>query len=280
MTRARIGLPAIKQFNYSQLQVIHQQGGIDMSLITEKPDGCAFVIGYDDRGFFTQSSLSSDQRMRSPSDYMARADNRYHETEKLNMAAVFMFSHVHMCLHNNNHLQQYLYARHLFRDVLIRCELLYRPCSKVADEHISPLHVGYHKDNFGTVAMIVIHSQLLDKTMHDLDLILLSSNAQVKFHTDICRNAHGSWVQLTYPVLLSKLSDDVDKHIETTLTFCSRWGNNQPEGFVVHPTTSCPMQPRFKVTSPSFRQYMQSRFNPKGVQDEAQGQDDQAVNSI
>ena len=55
----------MKDKEYEKLVV---DGWLHIHNVTEKTDGMCFVMGYDEEGFYTQSSGSGNERMRTAID--------------------------------------------------------------------------------------------------------------------------------------------------------------------------------------------------------------------
>ena len=76
----RQGLPHITTMTHGQTSNLLKGGKIHLSDVTEKTDGMTHVMGYDEKGFYTQSSGSGSEKMRKPEDFHERAKRLTKET--------------------------------------------------------------------------------------------------------------------------------------------------------------------------------------------------------
>lgn len=162
----RTGLPHIHAMNHEQFSNLTRGGQIHIENPTEKTDGATHMMGWDEKGFYTQSSGSGSERMRNPEDFHERAQRRAQETGRpYDPTAANMFSHAHHILKSNKRLQGYLRNLHANtgEEVKIRGELFYRPYGKPSEDHPGEIRfvgTSYDPSHMGSVGKYVIHSSL------------------------------------------------------------------------------------------------------------------------
>ena len=175
----RQGLPHISTMDHKQFGSLIKNKKVHLSNMTEKTDGNSFVMGHDENGFYTQSTASGKEKMRSPEDYLERATRRTQEAiaagrNPPSMDAARAFAHVHHILSNNQRLTQHLAEKHAAgsgEDVKVRGELLYRPGSKPGDRPGERKFVAtsYSTNHMGKTGKIILHSRLPENQGHDLE---------------------------------------------------------------------------------------------------------------
>ena len=288
--KARSGLPHITTMDHKQFKDLVDGDKVHLHSMTEKTDGQAHVFGHDEHGFYTQSSGSGSDKMRSPEDFKARAkamaekkgvEPNYHSAEA--------FGHIHKILASNKPLQDHLKAEHTKTgaDVKVRGESFYKPWGRDGDHPGETKFVGtsYATHHMGTVGKYVIHTKLPENANHDVEHFKKNlSSKEINFdddkihhvpaHVDV-KDEHKKFKSLNHDLLsarttktnkeaktaeLERFGDikkrvaaKVDAHIKT-LKLSPKWGSGS-EGIVVHPSANKPTMPRFKVTSDSFRKY-------------------------
>jgi hypothetical protein len=65
----RQGLPSIENMKHEDFHNLISGGKVPVHSVTEKTDGSTFKFGHDEHGFYSQSSGSGSERMRTPEDY-------------------------------------------------------------------------------------------------------------------------------------------------------------------------------------------------------------------
>lgn len=290
----RVGLPHIHSMDHKQFSGLMHKEHIDLSHITEKSDGMTHKMGYDEHGFFTQSSGSGSEKMRHPKDFEERATRRARETGKpLDLTAAHAFGHIHQTLQNNQKLQSYLKkkANKEGGETHIRGEVFYKPLAKDSPHHGEKKFVGtsYRTDHMGSVGKYVIHTKLPENQKHDVEHLKTLSTHEMNFDDDKLHSSsghktsvdvsseHKAFKKLDHGLLAARttpknkaekehelgrmheiqkrVSKKVDAHMKK-MGLRPKWGS-ESEGIVVHPTDE--HTPRFKVTSDSFRAYRDKR---------------------
>lgn len=285
----RQGLPHITSMDHAQFANLVSGGKVHLHDITEKTDGMTHVMGYDDKGFYTQSSGSGSEKMRQPSDYHTRAKRRAEETGKpYSSVAPDAFAHVHSLLASNSGLVEHLKNQYnkTKQDTKIRGEVFYKPLGQPAEKNeIKFVGTSYDPSHMGSVGKYVIHTKLPEN--HHVDAKHFANNLStselnfdsdtVKYHprsVDVSTEAK-KFGNLNRELIASRttpknktakmaeldkmaaLQKSVSKKIDTAVEemgVSPKWGSGT-EGIVVHPSASNPAAPRFKVTSAKFREY-------------------------
>jgi hypothetical protein len=292
----RQGLPHISTMDHKQFHGLVSNGKLEFGdhNVTEKTDGMTHKFGYDDEGFYTQSSGSGGEKMRRPEHYHERATRRASETGKpLDLTAANAFSHIHKHLQDNEALQKHLHDQYhkTKKEVAVRGEVFYKPLSRPSEEHpgeVKFVGTSYHPGHMGSVGKYVIHSKLPENADHDVHHFAKHlSSSHINFdhdkvenvpttHLDVSDHAH-AFRGLNHELLNSRttpknkaakqkemgrfdkirrrLSNAVDKHVNS-LKIRNRWGSGS-EGLVVHPSQGA-QSTRFKVTSNAFRNFKAS----------------------
>lgn len=293
----RQGLPHITTMDHKQFGDLIRGGHIDMSSATEKTDGSTIKIGHDEHGFYTQSSGSGSDRMRSHGDYVARATKRSQETGKpLDLTAANAFGHAHNLMQSNPKLQSYLKGKAKEHgETAIKGELFYKPLSRPSDEHpgeVKFVGTSYATHHMGHVGKIVVHSKLPENAHHDLKQLKQAGDEHINFDDDVIKMPSSKinvkphldqYKKLDHSLLNARttpsnkaqklaeigklqsiqndVSNKVDAHV-SKIGLKPKWGKGTPEGLVVHPPGES-TQPRFKVTSAAFRQFKASKIDFK-----------------
>ena len=289
----RQGLPHITTMDHEQFTNLIHGGHVGLPEVTEKTDGMTHVFGHDEHGFYTQSSGSGNERMRKPEDFIERAKRRAEETGKpLDLTAANAFAHVHRLLQSNEALQDHLKrkAQESGGETKVRGEVFYKPLSRPSEEHpgqIKFVGTSYDPSHMGSVGKYVIHTKLPENQDHDADHFARHfSTPEMNFdsdkvehepsHVDVS-DEHKEFHKLDHDLLKSRttpsnkaakmaemekfdiikksVSDKVDAHVKKK-GYTPKWGSGS-EGLVVHPAKGSPA-PRFKITSPGFREYKAS----------------------
>jgi uncharacterized protein (DUF2249 family) len=276
--------------DHGQTAGLLKTGKVHFDDLTEKTDGSNWKGGYDESGFYSQSSGSGNEKMRQPEDYEIRARRRAEETGKpLSLHASGVFGQVHDILQNNEPLQKHLKKQHekTGEESAISGELFHRPTAKPSevDGEVQPVGTSYDPKKWGKVGQIVIHSKLAANKDHDPEHFAKHlSDEHINFtgdklehtpsHIDVS-NEKSDFDKLDHELIGSrttktnkeakeaelakmkdiqkKVSDKVDSHIKAK-GLKPLYGSGS-EGIVVHPVND---QPRFKVTSDAFRSYRAS----------------------
>jgi len=294
----RQGLPHITKMTRDQFDNLTKDGKVHLNKITEKTDGMTHMMGYDEHGFYTQSSGSGNEKMRSPQDFVDRATRRSQETGKpLDLTAANSFGHIHKILHANQGLQDHLRSQFekTGQEVKVRGEAFYKPLSTPSETtpgEIKFVGTSYDPSHMGSVGKYVIHSQLPEN--HHVDLEHFKSHLstpEMNFDDDIIKHKpahldvsdevkdyHGLNHELLaartspknkeakeaenakFDAIKQRVSDKVDAHFKSA-GLTPKWGSGS-EGFVVHPSSENPEAPRFKKTSDDFRAY---KANPENA---------------
>jgi hypothetical protein len=289
----RQGLPHITTMDHKQFAALTKGGKVDISNATEKTDGSTFLMGHDEKGFFTQYSGSSDERMRNPEDYAERAMRRSKETGKpYDPTASNAFSAAHAALQKNKPLMQHLEAtaKNSGGETKVRGELFSKALARPSETpgEIKFVGTSYHPEHMGSVGKFVIHTQLPENRNHDVEKFKKElSSSEMNFDDDKIQNFKPVSIDVSKHLegmkdinsavwddkktaknkpardaeeaklapIRQKVSDEVDKHIKK-MGVMPKWGSGS-EGMVVHPKEGTDA-PRFKVTSDAFRDYKAS----------------------
>lgn len=289
----RQGLPHITTMDHEQFSNLTKGGKVNIHDATEKTDGSTFLMGHDEKGFYTQYSGSGDERMRNPEDYAERAKRRSKETGKpLDMTAANAFSTAHAALQKNKPLMQHLEAtaKNSGGETKVRGELFSKALARPSEipGEIKFVGTSYHPEHMGSVGKFVIHSKLPENKNHDIDKFKNElSSSEMNFDDDKIHGFKSGSVDVSkhlegmkgvnkellsarktptnkvakeaeeskFTEVKQKVSDEVDKHVKS-LKIMPKWGSGS-EGMVVHPKEGTDA-PRFKVTSDAFRDYKAS----------------------
>lgn len=296
----RQGLPHISTMDHKQLGSLLKTGKIHFDNVTEKTDGMTHQMGYDEHGFYTQSSGSGAEKMRYPGAFHERAQRRAKETGKsYHPAAPNAFAHLHDVLSKNEGLQNHLkdqFKKH--GETKIRGEAFYKPISVPSEKkkgEIKFVGTSYDPSHMGSVGKYVIHSKLPEN--HHVDTEHFKKHLSTpelnfdddKIHTKIKpldvsyeKKLHS---RIDHKLLDTRttnsnrtaknaqnanvndlkdvLSNRIDRHVRLH-KISPKWGSGT-EGLVVHPTLHNQEAPRFKVTSDAFRSYKKEH---KGLREE------------
>jgi hypothetical protein len=287
----RQGLPHITTMDHNQFGALTGDGKVHLHDITEKTDGMTHMMGWDEHGFYTQSSGSGSEKMRSSQDFHNRAIRRANETNKpVDLTSAMAFGHVHDTLAKNEGLQHYLQHHHnrTGQEVKLRGEMFYRPFGRQSEERANEIKfvgTSYDPSHMGSVGKYVVHTKLPENRDHNVeDLKKFASNDEINFDDDKIPHKHmhvdvsderEQFHRLDHELLGSRttnknkeakmaeiekfnkikksVSDKVDTHVKR-MNLTPKWGSGS-EGIVVHPSNRNPNAPRFKVTSDTFRAY-------------------------
>jgi hypothetical protein len=290
----RQGLPHITTMDHDQFHRLTLNNKVHVNDVTEKTDGQSFKFGHDEQGFYTQSTGSGDEKMRSHEDYEKRARRRAEETGKpLDLTAAKAFAHVHKTLQANKKLTDHLAEEHKKRgeEVAVRGESFYKPWGKPSESKVGEIKfvgTSYDPSHMGKVGKIVIHSKLPENQGHDVEHFKKHlSDENINFDDDKIDHPKGHvdvteerqrFDSLNHELLNSrttktnkeakqyeldkfaKIKEDVSKKVDSHikgLQIRPKWGSGT-EGAVIHPSDKNPHAPRFKVTSSTFRAYRAS----------------------
>ena len=289
----RQGLPHITTMDHKQFGALTKGGKVDISNATEKTDGSTFLMGHDEKGFYTQMSGSGSERMRNPEDYAERAQRRSKETGKpYEPTGSNAFASAHAELMKNKGLMQYLEgaAKNSGGETQLRGELFSKALAKPSEVpgEIKFVGTSYHPEHMGSVGKFVVHTQLPENKNHDVEKLKSElSTSGLNFDDDKMQNFKPSSVDVskhlegmkdvdqellnarTTPknkaakeaekakldAVKQKVADEVDKHVKK-MGIMPKWGSGS-EGMVIHPAEGSEA-PRFKVTSDAFRAYKAS----------------------
>jgi len=289
----RQGLPHVHSMDVDQFHKLTIDGKVHIHHVTEKTDGQTLKFGHDEQGFYTQSSGSGDEKMRSHEDYEKRARRRAAETGKpLDLTSSKAFGHIHKTLQANKKLTDHLASEHkrTGKEVAVRGESFYKPWGRPSESKIGEVKfvgTSYDPSHMGKVGKIVIHSKLPENQDHDVEHFKKNlSDEHINFDDDKIEHKKGhvdvskeraDFDKLNHELLRSrttpsnkeakqheidkfnfikqKTSKKVDAHVKS-LGIRPKWGSGS-EGAVIHPKEGHPM-PRFKVTSDAFKKYKAS----------------------
>jgi hypothetical protein len=289
----RQGLPHITTMDHEQFKNLTKDGKVKISSATEKTDGSTFLIGHDDKGFYTQYSGSGSERMRTPEDYAERAKRRAQETGKpLDMTASNAFGTAHAALQKNKPLLQHLQAtaERSGGETKVRGELFSKALSRPSETpgEIKFVGTSYHPEHMGSVGKFVIHTRLPENQHHEVEKFKKElSSPELNFDDDNIKNFKAGEVDVSkhiegmkdvnaellkarttpknkqakaeentkFDAVKKAVSDAVDKHVKS-MGVMPKWGSGS-EGLVVHPEEGS-SAPRFKITSDAFRDYKAS----------------------
>lgn len=287
----RQGLPHITKMTRDQFSDLTTGNKVHVDKVTEKTDGMTHMMGYDADGFYTQSSGSGNEKMRSAQDFIDRATRRSQETGKpLDLTAANAFGHIHKILQANQGLQDHLKTQYekTGEETKIRGEAFYKPLSTPSETtpgEIKFVGTSYDPSHMGSVGKYVIHSQLPENHHVNLeDFKSRLSTPEMNFDDDIIKHKpahidvadevkdyHGLNHELLaartspknkeakeaentkFDAIKQRVSDKVDAHVKSA-GLTPKWGSGS-EGIVVHPSSENSGAPRFKVTSDTFKAY-------------------------
>lgn len=288
----RQGLPHITTMNHDQFSNLVGGGKVHINKVTEKTDGIPHEFGYDEKGFYTRSKGTGEEKVRSPEQYhdlakkKAEGGRSVYNPDKANT-----FGHIHSTLANNSALQKHLRTHQEKKggDVRIKGEMFYKPLSQPSDTQKGErkfVATSYRTDHMGSIGKFVIHSELPENKDHDVEHFKNNlSSKELNFDHDKVDHRKGS-VDVSreagklksvnrdllsarttksnkaaktaeiakFDKIKNAVSNKIDKHVSGS-NIKPKWGS-ETEGFVVHPTKENPNAPRFKVTSESQRQKM------------------------
>jgi hypothetical protein len=276
--------------NHEQFKGLIHDKKVHIHDATEKTDGIPHVMGHDEHGFYTQSSISGSEKMRKPEDYHERSKRRAKETgREYNPGPANSFGHIHKIMASNKALTSHLEKQHkkTGQDVKIRGEVYYKPTSVPSTVHKHErqfVATSYDPSHMGEHGKYVIHTKLPENHHLDVEKLKKHSTKEMNFdddktdfkkgHVEVSKE-HEDFHKLDHELINSRttpknkaakmaelekmghiqkrVSDKVDAHVKS-LGLKPKWGSGT-EGLVVHPHNIHPHAPRFKVTSDTFRQY-------------------------
>ena len=293
LIEARKSLPHITTMHHDDFHHLVNDGHISLGRVTEKTDGNAMELGHDEHGFYTRYSGSGKEKMRSKADYIARAHRRSRETGKPpNLGAAHAFGDVHERLAKNSNFTSYMRnkAAEQGGSTVLRGELFHKPSGTPSAEH--PDHTvfvgtGYHNKHLGKTGAFVVHTGLEDNQGHDVHHITKNlGDEHMSFHHDVLEiphtrvdvskerdkmagvnrellstrktksNAAAKEAEIKkLDVIRNAVAKKVDRHVQKLGIYKSKWGEDEPEGHVVHPPVDRPGQPRFKIIGPKFKRF-------------------------
>lgn len=290
----RKSIPRIDKLDHNQFDSLTRDNHVDVSNLREKPDGTgAIQIGHDQHGFYSQSSGSGDERMRSRKDYIRRATRRAQETGKpLDLSAAHVFGDAHERLAKNPKLMQYLKhkAHGNGGETKLKGELFYRPKGVPSDEHpdhVKFVNTSYHTSHLGKTGALVIHTGMPDNKHHDIEHLKAIGDEHIKIHDDKRPDIPHAKIDVTrersrfekldrellssrttkknkvakeietgkLDALRKAVHRKVEAHLNRNGATKSKWGSDQPEGMVIHPPESKPDAPRVKIQSKKFEKF-------------------------
>jgi hypothetical protein len=289
----RQGLPHITTMDHKQFGSLIKGGKVHIHDVTEKTDGQSMKFGHDEQGFYTQSTGSGNEKMRTASDYISRAIRRAQETGKEpNLTSAHAFAHIHKTLENNHALRAHLenHYNKTGKEVEVRGESFYKPWGRPSETKGEVKFVGtsYDPSHMGKVGKFVLHTKLPENQGHNVEHFKKNlSDENINFDDDKIEHKkghvsvsdeHKQFSSLNHDLLSSRttktnkeakeaeqkklqeiqqrVSAKVDAHVKG-LRVSPKWGSGS-EGAVIHPSKQNPEAPRFKVTSDSFREYKAS----------------------
>lgn len=285
----RQGLPAISTMKPGDFHNLIHKGKVPVHSVTEKTDGSTFKFGHDEHGFYSQSSGSGSERMRTPEDYRARVDRRAKETgQEPDYTGADAFAKAHASLQKNQRLLDHLRAHHAQHGTAeVRGELFSHHLSRPSDTQkgeVKLVGTSYDPKRWGKTGQVVIHSKLPENEKHDTEHFKKNlSSDEINFeddkvdhkpsHVDVSEEL-ADHQKLNHDLINSRttktnkaakeaeleklkaiqkrVSDKVDNHVRS-LGIKPKFGSGT-EGLVVHPKPGS-TTPRFKVTSDAFRQH-------------------------
>lgn len=277
--------------NHEQLSNLTKGGRVHLHTVTEKTDGSTFMIGHDKDGFYTQSSGSGSERMRTPQHYLDRVKRRAEETGKEpDYTGAKAFADAHEALQSNTKLTEHL-RKHAERhggETQLRGELFSRKLARPSENRegeVKLVGTSYDPSSWGKRGKIVIHTKLPENQSHDPEHFKKNlSDEHINFdddkidhkpsHVDVSKEVEGldkvnhellktrttsknkeakQAEEAKLDVIRKRVSDKVDEHVKS-MNIRPKFGSGT-EGAVVHPSPENPSAPRFKVTSDTFRAY-------------------------
>jgi len=209
--------------------------------VTEKTDGMAFEVGYDELGFFSRTSHSV--KMRQPGDYVNDAYNRFGSNIDPTISSAFAHLHYSL-LQLNFKLKEYLRQNH----TSISGEVFYRQFGKPVDvygrTYLQFVGTAYNMKNVADLGMFVVHSAVnppldysqftTDQFTWDTDLVAQSIEFGIDIDLMTIEQAQYGMGRI-YDYILN--------------TFKPKWGP-ETEGYVIHPFNSA--APMLKVIDPAW----------------------------
>lgn len=282
----RKSIPHVKDLKIDEFLEFTRDGYIDLSNITEKTDGFVFQIGYDQMGFYTQSSSSSYFKMRTPMDYFNRHIERNGHG---NFKVAAAFAQIHAILEENLPLLALLKGEveKSNQEVMLKGEMFYKP---LGSQHYQSAYLNfnaipYNTDLMGSAGLFVLHENLYENQWmsayflkhaasdphisFDGDRILFNAKRHVTpavlelvpgLDLDLLRsrkkpsNKAAKEEEIAkFDKIKSMVSDDLDIIFHSRM-IRPKWGQ-YTEGHVIHPSSVRPDAPRVKVTSLEFRDY-------------------------
>jgi hypothetical protein len=235
---------------------------LKIKAVTEKTDGMCFLIGRDEEGFYTQSSSSSTERMRTAHDYFERAERRQKETGRsYNPIIQAAFAQTHAVLAEYEPLHFYMPKTGVVRGELLSRAVVkqFYPDSMVFNA------IPYFNDRIGHVSTFLIHTQLTDPEITKNHVFI--SGHQVQFDHDLVATNIEIPIDDRFTPKATDLPGDHERNmrsLEITLLqllldnnlYNPKWGP-EAEGHIFH--FEDPTMPMLKLTTPFFRNYMEKR---------------------
>lgn len=287
----RQGLPHITTMDHDQFSSLVKGGKVHVHKVTEKSDGIPHEFGYDEKGFYTRSKGTGEEKVRSPQQYHDLAKKKAEGGRSVyNPDKADTFGHIHKTLASNQALQSHLAERHKKEggDIRVKGEMFYKPLSQESEHKGERRFVAtsYGTSHMGKVGKFVIHTELPENKGHNVEHFKSKlSSPDLNFDDDKIDHKKGS-VDVSketkglgainkellsarttksnkeakaaetakFDKIKSAVSAKVDKHVESS-NIKPKWGS-ETEGFVVHPSQQNPSAPRFKVTSAKQRERM------------------------
>lgn len=263
-------------------------GKIHIHSVTEKTDGQAFKLGYDNSGFYTQHSGSGAEKIRNARGHIDRAKKRAKETGKpYHPTGPEAMAKFHHALHTNKKLQKHLhdeYKKH-GKEVIVRGEAFNKHIAQPGRRsgEIKFAHTSYNPATMGRHGSFIIHTKLPENKHHNAELFkkhLSDQNVTFdhdainhpKTHIDVSReekvfnklkhnviNArttknnkeHKQKETEKFNRLKKVIHSKVQRHIKQ-MGIKPKWGK-ESEGIIVHPSSVNPDATRFKLTSDTFK---------------------------
>ena len=286
----RAGLPHVTTMSHEQTGNLLKGGKVYLTNMTEKTDGMNMKFGHDENGFYTQSTGSGNEKMRSPEDYENRARARSEATGKpLDLTASNAFRDIHSNLASNKALRRHLERefKRTGKEVAVHGEIFYKKFGRPSGNGNEVKFVGtsYDPSHMGKVGKFVIHSKLPVNSEHDTEHFKNNlSDENINFdddkilhpkkvidvsdeerdynglNHDLIRsrttksNKEAKTLELAKMAAIQKRANDKISSSVNEMKLKPKWGSGT-EGAVVHPSERNPDAPRYKITSAEFQKF-------------------------
>lgn len=283
MSKLRKRLPHVVDLTQFQFNELINSGKIQ-GHVTEKTDGMAFELGFDENGFYTRTSNSN--KMRNVGDYYTTALNKFGSDKNFNPELSKKFDSIHGDFQSNHNLQKYLKPNNFLQG-----EIFHIPSGKLSEDgkYVRFVGTNYSTNKMGKKGMFILHTRLLSRCNNPENISLLSDNNYTFDHDsngqtinlDV-NDIRKKFKNLNHNILKSrKKSDQTAKEIETkkflnlkkhlhnklvkySFVHKPKWGK-ETEGVVIHPINSLSSSaPKIKLVDKMFKKRKEQHFITEG----------------